>query len=243
MRPAEEETSSPTIALILPVFNERERIAEALRHAAGLGAREIIVVDGGSTDGTPEVLRGYPGVRCFRTAFPERAFQMNVGAFEAAAEVLLFAHVDTRFPPGALDAVRRAVREGHGFGGFCKRYDPPRWGLRLYAFFLNTWYLRGMRCLVGTNAMFVTRGLFEGIGGFPEVPFLEDVIFSDRLRRTGRPAVIAAPVVVGARRYIRNGILRQILRNMRVVLGHRWFHEDLTRLKAIYGGGAWEGGI
>lgn len=223
------------IAIIIPVFNEKPRVDEALKHLLTLDVDEIIVVDGGSTDGSYEMIKGeFPVVHSYQTAFAERSFQMNLGAFESQSDVFVFVHVDTRLPVKAVELIREKLNTGYVAGGFCKRYDRSNLVLDIYLAVLNQFYLRRMRCLVGTNAIFVKRQVFEQIKGFPEVPLLEDVIFSDTLRKMGKIAVINESVTVSARKYFENGILRQILRNIRILLGYKMFHENLVKLREIY---------
>lgn len=197
----------------------------------------MIVVDGKSTDGTYEMIKEkFSQVRCYQTALPERSLQLNLGAFESKLNVFMFAHIDMRLPGDAVETVRQKVRDGFIGGGFKKSYDHSTWLLRIYIYFLNQIYLSRMHCLVGTNAIFVAREIFEKIKGFSDAAFLEDMMFSERLNKEGRVAIIDHPVIVSSRKYFKNGVIRQILRNIRIVFGYKFLHESPIKLREIYQG-------
>ncbi|MCR4337690.1 MAG: glycosyltransferase [Candidatus Omnitrophica bacterium] len=228
---------NPTVAIIIPVYNESKVIEDSLKHFISLGANEVIIVDGKSADGTYDRIKEkFPEVMCYQTAFPERSLQMNLGAFESKSDVFIFAHIDMNFPLNAIEMVREKIQNGFIGGGFKKAYNSSTWLLRLYIYLLNQVYLARMHCLVGTNAMFVTREIFERMNGFSEVALLEDMIFSECLNKQGRIAIIDQPVIVSSRKYFKNGVIKQILRNIRIVLGYKFLHESPVKLREIYQG-------
>ncbi|MBI1953871.1 MAG: glycosyltransferase family 2 protein [Candidatus Omnitrophica bacterium] len=222
------------ISIILPVFNERDLIERALTHLTGLVPNELLVVDGGSRDGTDRVARAYPGVSLLRAA-RGRAHQINAGAHASAGEILLFAHADMAFPRDAIERIQSVIGNGSVGGCFFKRYEPDSPLLRWYAWGLNHLFLAGMRRMVGTNGLFVRRDCFLTLGGFPEVPILEDLIFADRLCLCGRLGVVREPVIVSARRYRKAGTLKQVLINGRILFAYDFLHQSPDQLQSLYG--------
>lgn len=191
------------------------------------------MVDGGSRDGTDRVARAAPGVTLLRES-PGRARQMNAGARASTGEILLFAHADMAFPSGAVERIRAVIGKGAVGGCFFKRYEPSTPFLRWYGWGLNHLFLSGMRRMVGTNGIFARRDCFLALGGFPDVPILEDLIFSDRLRLRGRLGIIPQPVAVSGRRYVKTGIFRQVLTNGRILLAHDVLRRPPGRLRTLY---------
>ncbi len=212
---------APRVAVIVPVLNEAAGIGDRLRALDGAGFAEVIVVDGGSDDGTVarirtlvETLPGVPGTRGRITLLHAprgRAVQMNRGAAAATADVLLFLHADTRLPPGAAEMIQGAVRQGHEWGRFDVRLDGRPYPLRLIERAMNIRSaLTGIA--TGDQAQFVRRDLFAMLRGFAPIPLMEDIELSRRLCRLARPARIRAPVASAARRWLRGGIARTVLR-------------------------------
>jgi rSAM/selenodomain-associated transferase 2 len=217
-RSSNELAFRPAVSIIIPVYREAATIGGALAAlpAAGLAQTdEVIVVDGDCQGRTLSRIDD-PGVRQ-RVAARGRAVQMNDGAAVAGKEVLLFLHADTRLPNGALDRIGEAVIRGADAGAFTLGIDSDRPAFRLIerAVRLRT---RLTRIPSGDQAAFVRRAVFEAIGGFREIPIMEDVDLGRRLVRAGRPPVILAErAATSARRWEREGLVRCTLRNWALI--------------------------
>ena len=179
---------------------------------------EWIVVDGGSDDGTPDIARTLGA----RTVLAERgrARQLNAGAALASGDVVLFLHADTALAAGALDEIRRVLRDTAIAGGnFTLRFDDPAHSARILAAFYALQH-RVLGIWFGDSAIFCRRSTFERLGGFPQLPIMEDLAFVDRLRTAGRTIKLALPVVTSARRY-RGRLLTTIVRWISIFLLYR----------------------
>jgi rSAM/selenodomain-associated transferase 2 len=202
--------SELSIGIVVPVYNEAGLLARALADLrAKAGGLPVVVVDGASSDGSAEIAREFFTVE--HTAQPNRGAQLNRGAARLAADVLLFLHADCRLPADFEPAIREALADG-GVAGGCFRLEfDEAWPLlRFYG-----WCTRfGSRFFhFGDQGIFVRREIFERLGGYRELPLLEDVEFLRRLRRQGRFRVLRPAVVTSARRFRRGGVVRQQLRN------------------------------
>ncbi len=207
------------ISLIIPVLNEQAQIGEAIgriRLLAGGERAEIIVADGDPAGGTLRAISD-PAVRGMVCA-PGRGTQLNRGAAAAAGEVLLFLHADTNLPPNALTLIEETLRDETLAGGaFDLAIASPRPAFRLIERVASL-RTRLTRIPYGDQAIFLRRDRFRSLGGFREIPLMEDVDLMRRLKRAGgRIAILPARAVTSARRWEREGILFTTLRNWALV--------------------------
>jgi rSAM/selenodomain-associated transferase 2 len=186
-------------SIIVPVFNEAPLIRPFLQHLRRRApGAEIIVADGGSSDGTAELVAGF----CDQLVGSERnrGVQMNAGARVACGDILWFVHVDAEVPSGCLDEIARIVDDPKVVGGYFRIRLPQGFVYRLTDSFAHyAGILLRMRC--GDHGIFCRRAAFIDIGGFPAVPIMEDVEFFRRLRGRGRVMYIDKRIAVSARRY------------------------------------------
>jgi len=220
------------LSIIIPVLNEEPTIAATLADLDRTEASEVIVVDGGSTDRTAEVVRA---TSARLVVSPRgRAAQMNAGARQAAGDVLLFLHADTRLPAGASRDIRECMADARCAGGrFDIRLDSTRPLLRLVGRMISL-RSRLTRVATGDQAIFVRRAVFERLGGFPEMPLMEDVAFSRALKKEGSIACLRARVTSSARRWEQHGPVRTILLMWALKLLYL-AGVPPTRLKRLYG--------
>jgi rSAM/selenodomain-associated transferase 2 len=222
------------LSIIMPVLNEGERIAAALDALAGLRAlgAELIVVDGGSRDATVQRAR----LRADRviSAPRSRALQMNAGAERASGDVLLFLHADTRLPADADHVVLNGLQHsGRSWGRFDVSIDGRHPLLVLVAWLMRL-RSRLSGIATGDQAIFVRRDVFGSVGGFPELPLMEDIALCKRLKKLGHPLCLRDRVVTSARRWEENGVLLTIALMWRLRMAY-FFGADPKALARQYG--------
>jgi rSAM/selenodomain-associated transferase 2 len=219
------------ISIIIPTLNEASTITQTLAVLRELaGELEVIVVDGGSTDGTIELARR--GCVTVLSAHKGRAAQMNHGAAAAQGDVLLFLHADTRLPPHVYTAITAALVDQEVAGGcFQLRFDHRHPVLRLYAFFTR---FKAPLFHYGDSAYFVRKDVFVALQGYQPLPIMEDIDFFLRMCKRYKIAIVDAPVVTSARRFLKNGVVRQQAQGFLLVLMFLC-GMDAAQLKEIYG--------
>jgi rSAM/selenodomain-associated transferase 2 len=209
IRPACAHRAGPEILVVIPVLNEVRTLEICLASLQGVGVR-IVVVDAQSTDGSLERAREL-GAQVL-IAQRGRAEQMNQGALTLACEqILVFVHADTRLPSDWRTQIVGAIRHGRQWGRFDVQLDSDRPSLALVARMMNL-RSRLTGICTGDQAIFVAAETWRRCGGFAQIPLMEDIDLSRRLKRlVGAPAALQGPVLTSARRWETRGVLRTIL--------------------------------
>jgi rSAM/selenodomain-associated transferase 2 len=231
------------ISIVIPTLNEAATIGAILANLQPLPNVEIILVDGGSIDDTVKIAQAV-GVQIIASP-PGRARQMNLGVEAATGEILIFLHGDTVLPVGFEGLVRSALGcmgEGEDklenlpiAGAFTLKIDDPLLSLR-WIEWLVAWRSRWRQMPYGDQAIFLTAETFRQVGGFMEMPIMEDFELIRRLQRRGRIEILSAPVLTSARRWIKRGVWQTTLINQAIVIGYsigisparlvRWYRKN-----------------
>ena len=207
--------TSRKISIIIPILNEAKILDKTLSQLqTELGHHELIIVDGGSSDDSTRIAEKYGEVI---TSARGRAKQLNAGAVAATGDILLFLHADIWLEPGALAAVETALSSGYIGGGFRQKIDGKRILYRMIEIAGN---IRGkyLKVFYGDSGIFLARADFEKIGGFPDLPILEEMEFSKSLRKLGKTTLIVPHIHLSARRWEAKGIVRTTLNNWLITL-------------------------
>ncbi len=221
----------PVISIIIPTLNEAESIGPTLKSTMAGTNVETVVVDGGSSDGTAELARAF-GVRLLTKA-GGRAKQVNAGAGAARGDVLLFLHGDTRLPERfAQHVLEILAKPGTAAGAFSLGIDGREIWLRVIEKLAN-FRSRFLQMPYGDQAIFIGSDLFRALGGFPDMPIMEDFVFVQRVKRRGRVALAPVAVNTSGRRWLKIGILRTTLINQAVLLAY-FLGSDPERLARWY---------
>ncbi len=216
----EETLGCPLISVIIPTLNEESHIGSLLESLRGVQQsdgyqHEIIIVDGGSSDKTTKLCEK---ADLLIHSKPGRAIQQNVGAQKAKGDILLFLHADCKLEPGSFAAIRKLLANSENVAGcFRQHIDHPAWKYRVLEQG-NAWRVRWFQSAYGDQGIFMTRTIFERIGGFPDYPFLEDLFIMKKIRKLGKVKLLQEKIVISPRRWQKTGVLKQTLINRLVVL-------------------------
>jgi rSAM/selenodomain-associated transferase 2 len=224
------------VSVIIPTLNEEGYILDAIRAARQDYTSEeldIIVVDGGSQDDTPQLIP--PDVQVLQSK-PGRAIQMNLGAAHAHGEILVFCHADSQLPQGWREAVVEKLNQPEVSGGtFQLAILPERGVLKLRN---RISYPANWRLMYGDQVHFMKRSTFEKIGGFPEIPIMEDLEMSRSLAQVGQLVRIPLRVQTSSRRFSGKNPRSQWLLSIRCVILYLYFGKTPDEIRTIYHQGA-----
>ncbi len=194
------------ISVIVPVLNEVGRLPKLIENLRAIGVEQIIIVDGGSTDGSLPLLQGYEKECTIVKSAAGRSTQMNAGAKRAEQSTLLFLHADTELPREARAEVQQAAH----WGRFDVRFDKASLSMQVIAFFMNV-RSRLTGIATGDQALFVQRELFESVGGYQNIPLMEDIALCKTLKRQYLPYCSRLKVTTSARRWQEQGVVKTVL--------------------------------
>lgn len=223
--------TQPIISIIIPVFNEATTIVQTLGRLKDNGV-ELIVVDGGSQDNTVELVQQME-VKIISSSVPGRAQQMNIGAASARGDILLFLHADTQLPQNYQKIVQVTLaKEKVVAGAFELTIDGQQWSLRLVEKMVK---MRSHFCSLpyGDQAIFVKKRVFQDLGGFANLPIMEDFEFVQRLKCRGKIAIAPVAVLTSGRRWQKLGVFKTTLINQLIIVGY-YLGISPVRLKRFY---------
>jgi rSAM/selenodomain-associated transferase 2 len=221
------------LSIIIPVLNESECIEKNLDRLQPLRSSgvELILVDGGSTDNTISLSEGK--IDKLVQSEPGRAIQMNAGANVASKNILLFLHIDTQIPKDVITIIQQALKNStKKWGRFNVRLSGENVSFRVIEKFMN-WRSCLTGIVTGDQTLLIERDMFNQVGGFPEIPLMEDVEFSKRMKHLSRPICLSEQVTTSSRRWETNGILRTVLMMWTFRLAY-FFGVSPARLHKIY---------
>lgn len=234
-----QDTSKKTnfcLSVIIPVFNEAAAIGETIHRFATDTAVEIIVVDGGSSDRTTAIVNNFardkPHVRLVTSPEKGRAKQMNYGATLATGELLLFLHGDTKLPANYQLVIKNTLQQGYILGAFELAIAGKDPGLKVIEWLVNL-RSRFLSLPYGDQALFITKKNFQLLGGYQDLPIMEDFELVKRAKKRGKIAIAPMPVITSPRRWQKLGVWRTTLINQIVIIGY-YLKISPAKLRNLY---------
>ncbi|MEM6613594.1 MAG: TIGR04283 family arsenosugar biosynthesis glycosyltransferase [Cyanobacteria bacterium P01_C01_bin.72] len=209
-----------TISIIIPVLNEAEIVAKTLGQLRQYPAVEVIVVDGGSIDNTVAIAQRIAKV--ITVIGQGRAGQMNAGADIAQSDILLFLHADTQLPSNFVELVSKTLQPPQVIAGaFELKIDGSEKSLRLVEILVKI-RSRLFSLPYGDQAIFVSQETFSKLGGFADLPIMEDFEFIQRVKNKGKIAIAPGAVITSGRRWQKLGVWKTTLINQLIIAGYYW---------------------
>ena len=206
------------ISIIIPTLNEVKYIESTLTTIKDSQNVELIVVDGGSTDGTINLIKNL-GISLIISP-PGRAIQMNTGALASTGDILLFLHADTRLPPKFDTMIRQTLlKPGVVAGAFSLKIDSELPSFRLVERGVS-WRSQLWQMPYGDQAIFMRRVVFQAFGGFPNIQIMEDFQLICHLKCRGSIVTLKTPVVTSARRWLKMGVWQTTLINQVIIIAY-----------------------
>ncbi len=223
------------ISIIMPVYNEEANLANTLRQLSTSDDAELIIVDGGSTDKTMSIALQF--TRKVYEAKSGRARVMNYGAGKAEGSILLFLHADCILPDNAFSLIRRTLDDNNVSGGaFSLRIDHRGAKFRLIEFAANL-RSRIFSIVYGDQGIFLRKVTFDQIGGYADIPLMEDIEISQRLMKIGKIVLLKASIKASARRWLKEGAIYTTLRDWAIAFAYSFLkvspHKLLEKYKDV----------
>jgi len=230
----QDGTNLPTVSVIIPIWNDPGPLATVMQMLRGLpNVLEVIFGDASDASDCREIAEA-GGAKVVSCPEPNRGKQMNAAAATATGDVLLFHHADTEISAAHIDSLRRTMTDSTVIGGaYYRKFDPSQTRRQ----WMEPWVRRINRhgTLYGDQSVFVRRDHFEKMGRFAELPMMEDIEFSKRLRKSGKVVVIDPPLLASARRHKAYGAFRASLEGFGAIwlfkfgVSAHWIHRHYYR--------------
>lgn len=216
----------------MPVLNEAKNLRGNLEQLRLSNNEELIIVDGGSIDDTMAIAAEFTD-KVFQTK-TGRASVMNYGAERAAGDLLLFLHADCILPERGFWIIRETLNDsGIAAGGFRLRINSPRLRFRIIEAGANL-RSRATRLLYGDQGIFMRKETFNKVEGYADIPLMEDIEISKKLKRTGRLALVGPPIKTSPRRWLEEGALHTTVRDWSIAFSYSFLKTPPEKLMKYY---------